>query len=129
MKLIKVKVPDEYIQNLEKLIGMNSHHEERREDFRLLIRERIRNEIRNLENINSHVKIDKKNYKPYELCIFCDLILHNPKKPYNFKKYNIIELRPCCHCIKKYEGKSFEELPANIREKILKKAEKIYKSI
>ena len=129
MKLIHVDITEEYIKILEKLIDINTHREERREEISRFTRQRIRNEILNAENVVSTLILDKENFKSYELCIFCGRILHNPKKPYKFKKYNIIELRACCFCLKKFEDKSFEELPTNIREKILKEAEKIYKPI
>ncbi|MFX1442471.1 MAG: hypothetical protein ACFFHV_03565 [Promethearchaeota archaeon] len=101
-----MEVPEKYIENISCLINSDLKAIRRAEERRTLIRYIILSE-------------KSKNTKAYEQCIFCGIFLGNPKKPYKYKHYKITELRSCCYCLKKHKGKTLDEFPAIIQEKIL----------
>ncbi len=108
MKIVKVEVPEQYIIRISRLINADLEFIRRAGERRNLIRYIILSE-------------KSKNAKSYEQCIFCGILLSNPKKPYKHKHFKITELRSCCYCLKRYKGKTLSELPISVREKILKK--------
>ena len=123
MKIVTVKLPKEYIDSLEVLVKMDRQQCLRSERIRYIARAMIHNELWLTEELLSKEGLMKHNLKLYNYCIFCGMMLFNPIEPYKYKKYNITEFRACCHCLKKYKGKSMEELPEKIRknvDKILK---------
>jgi len=63
----------------------------------------------------------KKRIEFYNFCITCDRRLHPKSKPVNYRGVNVMELRFCCSCFKKYEGKSLDELPDYVIKKIRRK--------
>jgi len=69
----------------------------------------------------------RKELEFYKYCILCDEKLHLESKPIKFKNYNIFQLRFCCECYKKYEGKTLDDLPESISKKIQKKLKRYKK--
>ena len=64
----------------------------------------------------------------YNFCIVCDRRLHSTTKPINHKGVNVMELKFCCSCFKKFEGKTLNQLPDRVFNKIRRKLKKYNKS-
>ena len=57
----------------------------------------------------------------YKFCIFCGKKLVHLTVPYKHNnKFNIVELRPCCYCAAIHGGKTLDELPNDVLEKLEK---------
>jgi len=121
MKIVTVKLPEEYLNNLNILVGMDRYNSRRSERIRFALRAMICNEecLAKVSLIKEGMM--KHELKLYNYCIFCGMRLFNPIEPYKHKNYNITEFRACCMCLKKYNGKSLEELPDKISKNIDKK--------
>lgn len=92
----------------------------RSEIIRTAIRDLLVKELRELEDL-PHVDLLfdlPTKYEAYHSCFICDQPLDASKEPYFHKKIKIIEFRPCCYCLKKYQGKSLEEFPDTVKKSI-----------
>jgi len=121
MKTVTVKLPEETLNNLNKLVGLNRYNHRRSERIRYVLRAMIRHEEWFTEDSLIKKRDMRNELKLYNFCIFCGMRLSNTIEPYKHKNYNITEFRACCLCLKKYKGKSLDELPEKIRQKIDKK--------
>ncbi len=66
----------------------------------------------------------------YRYCISCNNKIHNSKAPYRHEnKFEIIELRFCCDCYKKFENTSIEGFPESILDNVQNKLEKYKESL
>ncbi|MFX1453248.1 MAG: ribbon-helix-helix protein, CopG family [Promethearchaeota archaeon] len=133
MRNITINLPNAYLKLLEDLsqkIGTS-----RSELIRRAIRDRVQKDLPFLHLINKlHPEIDlelkkKKILEFFNYCIVCNKRLHYSKQPYKCKNLEILELRFCCSCFKKVEGKSFNQLPNRIISKIQKKLEEYKKQL
>ena len=92
MKLVNLHLPEEYINSIDTLIKeQNNSSISRLEAYGISIRDLIRY---------------------YSL---------NSVKPYNYNNYYIVELRPCCECLKKFEEKTLKDLPDSTVNNIQKR--------
>lgn len=117
MKLIKIKLPEGYLENITRLIGDNGFIESRRKqgsDLRYI----IKNDIRLGEDLRPGLFEKDCKYKLYNLCVYCGKFIFFSRKPYTHRNCKIIELRSCCSCLKIFEGKTFEELPVSKQREI-----------
>jgi len=84
-------------------------------------------ELREQYELQRRKRIKKERIsKFYNFCILCDKELHTDQieNYYQFKKYDIFEMKFCCRCYEKYESKSLNELPEAVIKKIQKKLKK-----
>ncbi|MFX1395007.1 MAG: ribbon-helix-helix protein, CopG family [Promethearchaeota archaeon] len=131
MRNITINLPNAYLKLLEDLSQKTGIS--RSELIRRAIRDRIQEDLPFLYLINKlHPEIDLEIKKTkilqfFNYCILCNKRLHYSKQPYKCKNLEILELRFCCSCFKKVEGKSFNQFPNNIVSKIQKKLEEYKK--
>ena len=150
MKNITINIPDKYIEILDKLKqeqGTSRSELIRRaiknlldndldfnnrihqlfprleEDRKIRIQRQKRQQLKNLLELNMLKKTEFYNF-----CIACNRGLHPKTKPVKHKGVNVLELKFCCSCFKKFEGKSLDELPDRIIKKIRRKL-KNYKKL
>jgi len=117
MKIIRVKLPKGYLDDINLLIGDNDFIETRRKqgsDLRYIIKK----DIRLGEDLRPGLFEKDCNYKLHNLCVFCGKFIFFSRKPYTHRNNKITELRACCSCLKIFEGKSFEELPISKQKEI-----------
>lgn len=89
---------------------------------KLDIERKIREELRKKLEFKHLLKLRKlRTTEFYNFCIVCNKRLHSTKNPTKIKGINVMELRFCCRCFKKFEGKTFDELPDYIINKIKRK--------
>lgn len=133
MRNITINLPNAYLKILEDLSQKTGIT--RSELIRRAIRDQLQKDLPFLSVINNlHPEIEleikkEKIMQFFNYCILCNKRLHYSKQPYKCKNLEILELRFCCSCFKKVEGKSFNELPNNIISKIQKKLEEYKKQI
>jgi hypothetical protein len=150
MRNITINLPDSYIELLAK-IGEKTDRS-RSELIRIAIKDRLEKDLpffTVIENFCPDIQLEhkkkeqiqkkrklkrlaelkkKRELEFYNYCIICDRKLHPETKPINFHNINIFELRFCCRCYEKYEGKTFDEVPKSISKRIQEKLER-YKNI
>ena len=149
MKNITINIPYKYIEVLDKLKleqGTSRSELLRRSikdllnndlDFnnrihqlfpRLEEERKIREELQKRQQLKNLFELKGlKKTEFYNYCIACDRRLHPKTKPINHKGVHVLELKFCCSCFKKFEGKSFDELPDPIIKKIRRKLKKYKK--
>ena len=143
MKNITINLPDLYLEILDKIRqeqGTSRSELIRRAikeyleidlDFNNMIHQlfpkleeerKIRAELQKRQQLKNLFELNRlKKREFYNFCIACDRSLHPRTKPVNHKGVNVMELRFCCSCFKKYEGKTLDELPDRIIKKIRRK--------
>ncbi|MFX1294132.1 MAG: ribbon-helix-helix protein, CopG family [Promethearchaeota archaeon] len=127
MRLITINIPIGYLKLLDDLSQRTEIS--RSELIRRAIGNRLQEDLSFLISINkSHPEINldiqkMKILQFFNYCILYNKRLHHSKQPYKYKNLEILELRFCCSCFKRIEGKSFNELPKSIITKIRKKLE------
>jgi Arc/MetJ-type ribon-helix-helix transcriptional regulator len=122
MRVITIYLPEMYLDMLEVL--RNNTGISRSELIRIAIKDRLEKDKQLLLELKK-----KRITKFYNYCIECESRLHISAKPIEYKDFKVFDLRFCCSCYKKYEGKSLEELPNKIKRKIKRKIERFNKSI
>jgi len=117
MKIIKINLPDSYIQSLQEAVLYSGSR--RSEYLRVAIRDLILNERRLSEKEEKEIE-EKKITRFFDYCINCERELDNTvRKNHHFhKNIEVFELRFCCSCHKQFKDKSFEEFPAKLINKI-----------
>lgn len=89
---------------------------------KLDIERKIREELQKKLELKQLLKLKKlRTTEFYNFCIVCNNRLHSTKNPTKIKGINVMELRFCCSCFEKFEGKTFDELPDFIINKIKRK--------
>ena len=150
MRNITINLPEAYVKLLAK-VGEKTGRS-RSELIRIAIKDRLEKDLpffALIENIYPDIQLERKKKEEiknkieikrllelkkkrelefYNYCIFCDRKLHPESKPIEFNNFNIFELRFCCICYEKFEGKSLDEFPDSISKKIQEKLER-YKEI
>ncbi len=143
MKNITINLPDLYLELLDKL--RQEQGTSRSELLRRAIKDhldtdlefnnriyqiypkldverKIREELRKKLELKHLLKLKKlRTTEIYKFCIVCNNRLHSTKSPDKIKGVNVMELRFCCRCFEKFEGKTFYELPEYIIKKIKRK--------
>ncbi len=151
MRNITINIPDAYIKLLEKL--GNERNASRSELIRRAIKEHLekdlafysailklspelelelkkRKELQNQRRLQIKLKLEKEKIKKFfNFCVLCDRRLHTKETEnyYRFRNLDIFELKFCCSCYKKYEGKPLIELPEPLLEKIQEKLKEFKK--
>ncbi len=122
-ELIRIAIKD----RLEKDLPFFAIIENKFPDIQL--ERRKREEIQKKIEFKRLVELKKKReLEFYNYCILCDRKLHPETRPKKINGFDVYELRFCCSCYEKYEGKTLDEFPDLISKKIQKKLEK-YKKI
>ena len=143
MRNITINLPDIYVEILEKLRkekGTSRSELIRRAIKDLLVTDlpfnniinqlfpeldaerKIREELRKKQEMKKLFELKRlKRTEFYNFCIVCNSRLHSITKPVNHKGVNVIELKFCCSCFKKFEGKTLDELPGRVINKIRRK--------
>jgi len=123
MKIINFELPKDVLEILYSSMGEPCIRSS--EETRLAIREIIREEfLSGYENYSHNIQLEIKKRKIssfYDYCINCNKRLHSNLGHFRYKNMNIYELRFCCDCFEKFKGKTLEEFPDSIIEKINKK--------
>ena len=125
MKIIKINLPDSYIQSLQEAVlcsgGSSSEH------LRVAIRDLILNDRRLSKKREKEIE-ERKITRFFDYCINCERELDNTvRKNHHFhKNIEVFELKFCCSCHKQFKDKSFDEFPAHLIDRIQKKI-KAYK--
>ncbi|MHA1255090.1 MAG: ribbon-helix-helix domain-containing protein [Promethearchaeota archaeon] len=99
---------------------------------KLDVERKIREELRKKLELKHLLQLKRlRTTQFYNFCIVCDNRVHTSRNPGKVKGVNVMELRFCCSCFKKFEGKTFDELPDYVIKKIkrkLKNYEKLRKN-
>lgn len=150
MRNITINLPDLYLEILDKL--RQEQGTSRSELIRRAIKElldtdlpfnnilnqlfpelnverKVREELRKKLEMKKLLELKRlKKTEFYNFCIACDRRLHSITKPVNHKGVNVMELKFCCSCFKKFEGKTLDELPDRVINQIRRKLKKYNKS-
>ena len=134
MRNITINLPEAYLKLLEK-IGQKTN-KSRSELVRIAIKKRLEKDLSlfslimetfpeiEIERKKREIELQKEKIsKFFNFCINCGTKLHtgNQKNHYKYMNMDIFELKFCCICFKKFEGKSLDELPALLLKKIQQK--------
>lgn len=123
MKIIHIELTDDYLDLLENMTEGPCIFPS--EETRVAVREMIREEFLsgNEENHQDfQLKLKERGCSPfYDYCINCDKRVYSELRHLKYKNRNIFELRFCCFCFEKFKGKTLEDLPDSIIEKINRK--------
>ena len=150
MRNITINLPEAYVKLLAK-VGEKTGRS-RSELVRIAIKDRLEKDLpffAVIESIYPEIELERKKkleikkkveikrltelkrrreLEFYNYCILCDRKLHPEAIPLKFNNINIFELRFCCLCFEKFEGKTLDELPKSVSKKIQEKLER-YKEI
>ncbi len=123
MKIIHIELTDDYLDQLENITGCPCIFPS--EETRIAIREMIREEYLS-GNEGNHQdfqnKLKERRYSAfYDYCINCDQRIYSKIGHLKYKNRDIFELRFCCSCFEKFKGKTLEDFPDLIIEKINRK--------
>ncbi len=143
MRNITINLPDLYLEILDKL--RQEQGTSRSELIRRAIKElldtdlsfnnilnqlfpelnaerKVREELRKKLEMKKLLELKRlKKTEFYNFCIVCDNRVHTSRNPGKVKGVNVMELRFCCSCFKKFEGETFDELPDYVIKKIKRK--------
>jgi len=127
MRIITVKIPEEYLRLLEERGGCTGINIS--ENIRQAVRTQLIDEFRLGEKIEKDIE-KKKITSFFDYCINCESKLDNLARRNHFfyKNIEVFELKFCCSCYKQFKAKSFDEFPVYLIDKIRKKI-KAYKNI
>jgi len=132
MKMITVHLPDIYVKILEEMIA--EHGLSRGRLLIIAIRDKLKEDMALMERFDPEFKtklvereeIRLKRLKLlnlYRKCITCGSRV-NSKGPYaHDQDFEVMELRFCCSCFKKYEKLAFDDFPEEVKDKISERLE------
>ena len=133
MKNITIFLPDKYVELIQEICMKNNTS--RSALIRQAIRERLIEEIEFKGLLSDHflaIELTVKEREAlefYRYCIACGEEIHNSNHPFKHElSFDVMELKFCCSCYKKYEGLTLNDFPDDFLKKIQARLEK-YKEI
>jgi len=123
MKIITVNISEMHMKSMSKLVEIGVY-QSRSELIRMALKDFLLKNAQHLENYENYSNLHLKFSGLYDSCILCGIKLHKIQKPFKIKQFEILDLRFCCRCFKQLKGKSFDNFPKRIKEKIIKRIKK-----